>query len=66
MSATAKLAPDVYKRQIKDRRAEISRQERRMDQKEEALDKRTAAMERKEEDLKKRGELVEALSLIHI
>ena len=47
-------------KEIKDRRAEISRQERRMDQKEEALDKRTAAMERKEEDLKKRGELVEA------
>ena len=47
-------------KEVKDRRAEISRQERRMDQKEEALDKRTAAMERKEEDLKKRGELVEA------
>ncbi len=47
-------------KEIKDRRAEISRQERRMDQKEEALDKRTAAMERKEEDLKKRAELVQA------
>ena len=47
-------------KEIKDRRAEISRQERRMDQKEEALDKRTATMERKEEDLKKRAELVEA------
>ena len=47
-------------KEIKDRRAEISRQERRMDQKEEALDKRTATMERKEEDLKKRTELVEA------
>ena len=54
-----KLKADADK-EIKDRRAEISRQERRMDQKEEALDKRTAAMERKEEDLKKRGELVEA------
>ena len=54
-----KLKSDADK-EIKDRRAEISRQERRMDQKEEALDKRTAAMERKEEDLKKRGELVEA------
>ena len=47
-------------KEIKDRRSEISRQERRMDQKEEALDKRTATMERKEEDLKKRAELVEA------
>ena len=47
-------------KEIKDRRAEVSRQERRMDQKEEALDKRTATMERKEEDLKKRAELVEA------
>ena len=54
-----KLKSEVDK-EIKDRRAEISRQERRMDQKEEALDKRTATMERKEEDLKKRAELVEA------
>ena len=54
-----KLKSDADK-EIKDRRAEISRQERRMDQKEEALDKRTATMERKEEDLKKRTELVEA------
>ena len=46
--------------EIKDRRAEITRQERRMDQKEEALDKRSAAMERKEEDLKRRTETVEA------
>lgn len=38
-----KLKADADK-EIKDRRAEISRQERRMDQKEEALDKRTAAM----------------------
>ena len=54
-----KLKADADK-EIKDRRSEISRQERRMDQKEEALDKRTAAMERKEEDLKKRTETVEA------
>ena len=47
-------------REIKDRRAEITRQERRIDQKEEALDKRTAQMERKEEDLKRRSETVEA------
>ena len=38
----------------------VARQERRMDQKEEALDKRSAAMERKEEDLKRRTETVEA------
>ncbi len=37
-----KLKSDADK-EIKDRRAEITRQERRMDQKEEALDKRTAA-----------------------
>ena len=54
-----KLKADADK-EIKERRAEITRQERRMDQKEEALDKRTAAMERKEEDLKKRSELAEA------
>ena len=54
-----KIKADADK-EIKDRRSEISRQERRMDQKEEALDKRTAAMERKEEDLKKRTETVEA------
>ena len=47
-------------KEIKDRRAEITRQERRIDQKEEALDKRTAQMERKEEDLKRRSETVEA------
>ena len=47
-------------KEIKERRAEVTRQERRMDQKEEALDKRTATIERKEEDLKKRTELVEA------
>ena len=47
-------------KEIKDRRSEITRQERRMDQKEEALDKRTANMERKEEDLKKRTQLVDA------
>ncbi|WP_294499397.1 ribonuclease Y [uncultured Gemmiger sp.] len=47
-------------KEIKDRRAEITRQERRIDQKEEQLDKRTATLERKEEDLKKRSETVEA------
>ena len=52
-----KTEPD---KETKDRRAEITRQERRIDQKEEALDKRTAQMERKEEDLKRRSETVEA------
>ena len=47
-------------KEIKDRRAEVTRQELRMDQKEEALDKRTAALERKEEELKRRSETVEA------
>ena len=47
-------------KEIKDRRAEITRQERRIDQKEEQLDKRTTTLERKEEDLKKRSETVEA------
>jgi len=56
---TIKLKSDADK-EIKDRRAEITRQERRIDQKEEALDKRTAQMERKEEDLKRRSETVEA------
>ena len=54
-----KLKSDADK-EIKDRRAVITRQERRIDQKEEALDKRTAQMERKEEDLKRRSETVEA------
>ena len=54
-----KLKSDADK-EIKDRRAEITRQERRIDQKEEALDKRTAQMERKEEDLKRRSVTVEA------
>ena len=54
-----KLKSDADK-EIKDRRAEITRQERRIDQKEEALDKRTAQMERKEEDLKHRTETVDA------
>ena len=54
-----KLKSDADK-EIKDRRAEITRQERRIDQKEEALDKRTAQMERKEEDLKHRTETVTA------
>ena len=41
-------------------RNEISRQERRLDQKEEAMDRRTQALEQKEEDMRKRSELVES------
>ena len=40
---------------IKQRRAEISRQENSIDQKETALDRKTEALERKEEELKKRS-----------
>ena len=47
-------------KEVKERRGELTRQERRLDQKEESLDKRTAALEKKEEDLKGRSELVEA------
>ena len=47
-------------KEIKDRRAELSRQERRLDQKEENIDRKTAALERSEENLKKRAELTEA------
>ena len=45
---------------IKERRSELSRQERRLDQKEEAMDRKTAVLEQKETDLAKRSELVEA------
>ena len=47
-------------KEIKDRRSELGRQERRLDQKEEALDKRVAAFEQKEEEQRQRSELVEA------
>jgi ribonuclease Y len=47
-------------KEIKERRAEVSRQENRLDQKENALDKKTEALEKKEEDLKQRSETVEA------
>ena len=47
-------------KEIKERRSELSRQERRLDQKEEAMDRRTAVLEQKETDLAKRSELVEA------
>ena len=47
-------------KEIKERRSELSRQERRLDQKEEAMDRTTAVLEQKETDLAKRSELVEA------
>ena len=42
-------------KEIKDRRADISRQEKRLDQKEENIDRKTAALEQKEEEHKKRA-----------
>ena len=47
-------------KEIKERRAEVQRQERRLDQKEENIDKKTEAIEKKEEDLAKRNELLDA------
>ena len=47
-------------KEIKERRSELSRQERRLDQKEEAMGRKTAVLEQKETDLAKRSELVEA------
>ena len=47
-------------KEIKERRSELSRQGRRLDQKEEAMDRKTAVLEQKETDLAKRSELVEA------
>lgn len=47
-------------KEIKDRRSELGRQERRLDQKEEALERKIQNAEQKEEELRKRSELVEA------
>ena len=47
-------------KEIKQRRAEISRQENRIDQKETALDRKTEALEKREEELKKKHEEAEA------
>ncbi len=47
-------------KEIKERRSEVSRQERRIEQKEENVDKKTTAMEKREEDLNQRSQLVEA------
>ncbi len=46
-------------KEFKERRAEIQRSERRLDQKETSLDKRIESHEKKEEDLKQRQELLE-------
>ena len=54
-----KLKADAEK-EIRERRSEVTRQERRLDQKEENLDRKTEALEQKEEEQKKRAELVEA------
>ena len=53
------LRQDAEK-EIKERRAEVVRQERRIDQKEEAIDKKTAVLEQREDALRKREELAEA------
>lgn len=45
---------------IKERRGELSRQERRLDQKEETLDKKLENLETKDAELAKRAELAEA------
>ena len=43
-----------HDKEVKERRAELSKQERRLEQKEATLDKKTEAFERKEEDLAKK------------
>ncbi|MDO5602307.1 MAG: ribonuclease Y [Oscillospiraceae bacterium] len=47
-------------KEIKERRSELSKQERRLDQKEDAIDRKTTALEKGEEDLKQRNALVDA------
>ncbi len=44
-----------YEKEVRERRSEISRQERRIQQKEETLDKKTEALEQKEELIAKRN-----------
>lgn len=57
-TATAEAKEEIYKlrvdaeKEIKDRRAEITRQERRIQQKEDNIDKKTDSLERKDEKLK--------------
>ena len=43
-----------HEREVKERRAELSKQERRLQQKEEALDKKTEGLERKNEQVQKK------------
>lgn len=49
-----------YEKEIKDRRAEVQRSERRLIQKEESLDKKTDALEKKEELIAKRQKEADA------
>ena len=53
------LRADAEK-EIKDRRSEVSRQERRVQQKEESLDKKLENLERKEDNLSRKQKSVEA------
>lgn len=46
--------------EIKERRSEITRQERRLDQKEESIDKKTEALEKREDELQQKSALAEA------
>ena len=48
-------------KEIKDRRAEVQRMERRILQKEESLDKKTYQLEKKEDEIKKREEEIVAI-----
>lgn len=47
-------------KEVKERRAEVTRQERRLDQKEEAIDRKTEALEKREEEVKQKLALAEA------
>ncbi len=57
---------EIYKmkadgeKELKERRGEVSRQERRLNQKEENIDKKTEALEKKEADIKQKELLVSA------
>ncbi len=57
---------EIYKmkadgdKELKERRSEVSRQERRLNQKEENIDKKTEALEKKEADIKQKELLVSA------
>ena len=68
MKEQSLAAKNEVDREIKDRRAEISKQERRIQSKEDALDRKTDAMEKREADftardneLKKKKQKVDQL-----